>query len=132
MLNQLCEGVWDFFFPSDGAQDELIITAEEKQLIVTQIRDVKHHLSKAQNELQFENFDEATDEVVEAIEASTCARCKKKMTITAHDIVHAKNVCELGGDQCNTLKITIDGSMEDFKENYLPKVEEVLKAKEHK
>lgn len=129
MIEDWCAGVWDFFFPSDGL-DDLVLTRDEKNMIVTQINEVKSHLNSARAHINDENFEDATDEVVEAINVSTCSKCKKKMITTAHDINHAQNICELDGERCMVLKSDIDHEITDFMYNYLPKVEEVLRAKE--
>jgi hypothetical protein len=129
MIDQLCADVWDFFFPPDSS-DDLVLTRDEKDMIVTQITEVKSHLTHAKAHVNEESFDAAAEEVVDAINASTCGRCQRKMTETTHDIIHAGNICALNGDSCEVLKSNINYDINDFMYNYLPKVEEVLRARE--
>ena len=124
------DNVWNTFFPQTNNEDEIILSPDEKKLIVDQITSVRTHLSVAKHHIDDENFDEAISEVERAIEASTCGRCKKKMLIAAYDINHASNVCNLDENRCTTVKTDINKDIKEFIENYLPKVEEVLSARE--
>ena len=99
-------------------------------MIVDQINDVKNHLNIAKRHIAEENFDKAIGEVENAIKSSTCSRCQKKMLISAYDIKHAKNVCELDSGRCTAIKQDIDDVIKEFVENYLPRVEDVLSARE--
>jgi len=121
--------MWNFFF-LDVVEDDLVLTKDEKSLIVKQIVDVKEHLSYAKSLVGEERFNEAIDEVEKAISVSTCSRCQKKMIVSGLDMDHAGNVCPLDGDKCEMLTDKIIADIDDFTENYLPRVEDVLKARE--
>ena len=120
---------WNFFFPN-GAEDDIVLTKGEKSSIVKQIVDVKEHLGYAKRLVEDERFDEAIDEVEKAISASTCSRCQKKMIVSGLDMDHAGNVCPLDEDKCEMLTDKIIADIDDFTENYLPRVEDVLNARE--
>ena len=107
-----------------------MISSKDKTIIVAQITEVKDHLSNAQEDLLHENFEEASDEVLAAINASTCGKCQRKMKSTSQGILYTQSVCNIGGNTCGDLKYQINNEIEDFKENYLPRVEEVLSARE--
>lgn len=124
-----CNGVFDFFFPQP--KEDIVLSRDEKLLIVDQINTVKLHLDNAKLHIDNEKFDSAIEEVGIAIEASTCGRCKKKMLITAYDINHASSICELDGERCITIKDEINDVIKEFVDNYLPRVEEVLSAREN-
>jgi hypothetical protein len=122
-------GFIDFFFPQP--KEEVVLSRDEKLLIVDQINTVKLHLDNAKLRIDDEDFDNAIEEVGIAIEASTCGKCKKKMLIAAYDINHASSICALDGDRCTTLKDEINDVIKEFVDNYLPRVEEVLSAREN-
>lgn len=129
-LSPYIDNAWNTFFPQPNNEDEIILSPDEKKLIVDQITAVRTHLSIAKHHIDDENFDKAIDEVEQAISASTCGRCKKKMLIAAYDINHASNVCDLDENRCTTVKTDINKDIKEFIENYLPQVEEVLSARE--
>ena len=122
-------GTIDFFFPQQN--EDIVLSKDEKKLIVDQINTVRLHLDNAKLHIDDESFNEAIEEVGIAIEASTCGKCKKKMLIAAYDINHASSICELDGDRCTTLKDEINDVIKEFVDNYLPRVEEVLSAREN-
>jgi len=121
--------IWNFCFPYEP-EDDLILTKEEKSLIVTQIEDVKSHLNAAKQHIKEENFDKAISEIENAINVSTCSRCQKKMLLTGFDTEHAENICALDNDRCETLTANIVKNIDEFINDYLPKVEDVLRARE--
>lgn len=123
------EGTVDFFFPQQN--DEIVLSRDEKRLIVDQINNVTKHLNSAKHNISKDNFDEAIEDVERAINESTCGKCKKRMLIAAYDINHASNVCDLDEGRCTGLKTDINTIIEDFVNNYLPRVEEVLSAREN-
>lgn len=125
-----CNGFISLIFPQNE-NDEIILTREEKSMIVDQITEVRAHLKSAKKHIDEENFEDAIEEVSTAINASTCGKCKKRMLIAAYDINHASSICELDGDRCTTLKDEINDVIEEFVNNYLPKVEVVLSAREN-
>jgi len=122
-------GVISLFFQSD-IDNDIILTKDEKSLIVEQITDVRKCLSDAKKHIHDENFDAAIEKVSDAINYSTCGKCKKKMLLAAYDINHAQSICQLDGDRCTTLKDEINDVIKEFVDNYLPRVEEVLSARE--
>lgn len=124
-----CNGVFDFFFPQP--KEDIVLSRDEKLLIVDQINNVTKHLNSAKHNVRKDNFDEAIEDVERAINESTCGKCKKRMLITAYDINHASNVCDLDEGRCTGIKTDINTIIEDFVNNYLPKVEEVLRAREN-
>ena len=119
-----------FFFPHNSQDDDLVLTKDEKSLIVKQIEDMTTHLNSAKRLVKEENFDGAINEVEKAIDATTCPRCQKKMIVSGFEMSHADNVCQLDEKKCETLMENIIDDIDDFIDNYLPKVEEVLKARE--
>ena len=123
-----CNGVIDFLFPQPD--DDIVLSKDEKNMIVDQINDVTTHLNAAKRHIDDESFEGAIEDVTAAINISTCGKCKKRMLLTAYDINHASNVCVLDEDRCETIKDDIDKTIADFIENYLPRVEEVLSARE--
>lgn len=123
-----CDGVFDFFFPQP--KDDIVLSKDEKLMIVDQINTVKLHLANAKLHIDDDSFEDAIEEVGIAIETSTCGKCKKKMLLAAYDINHASSVCQLDGDRCTTLKDEINDVIKEFVDNYLPRVEEVLSARE--
>jgi len=123
-----CNGFIDFIFPQPD--NGIFLSKDEKDMIVEQVEAVKSRLNSAKHNVEDENFDSAIEDVTTAINISTCGKCKKKMLITAYDINHASNVCVLDGERCEIIKDDIDKTIADFIENYLPRVEEVLSARE--
>ena len=119
---------WDFFFQQP--KEDIILTKDEKKLIVDQINNVKYHLANAKLHIDDESFEDAIEEMGIAIEVSTCGKCKKRMLLAAYDINHAQSICQLDGDRCTTLKDEINDVIKEFVDNYLPRVEEVLSARE--
>ena len=117
-------------FFQQSSENDIILTKDEKSMIIKQITDIKTCLNNAKKHIDEENFDDAIEEVSIAIDASTCAKCKKKMLIAAYDINHASSVCALDEDRCTTLKDEINNVIEEFVNNYLPRVEVVLSARE--
>ena len=124
-----CNGFIDFFFPQQ--KDDIVLSRDEKLTIVDQINNVTKHLNSAKHNISKENFDEAIEDVERAINESTCGKCKKRMLIAAYDINHASNMCDLDEGRCTGLKTDINTIIEDFVNNYLPRVEEVLGAREN-
>ena len=125
-----CNVFIDFIFPQHDDND-IILTKDEKNMIVEQIDNVKYHLDIAKSNVYNENFEDAMEEIGVAINISTCGKCKKRMLIAAYDINHASNVCDLDEGRCTGLKTDINTIIEDFVNNYLPRVEEVLSAREN-
>ena len=122
-------GFIDFIFPQPD--DDIVLSKDEKNMIVEQIETVKSHLNTAKHNIEDENFDDAIEEVSTAIDASTCGKCQKKMLITAYDITHAQTLCKLDGERCKVIKHDINKTISEFINSYLPRVEDVLKAREN-
>lgn len=118
------------FFPKDVHEEEVILTKDEKSMIVEQINNVKTHLNSAKRFVVDENFDEAIGEIEKAIDASSCSLCQKKMLISGYDIDHASNICTFDENQCGVMTGRIVEDIDDFTTNYLKKVEKVLMLEE--
>ena len=124
------DNIVDFIFPLPNNEDEIVISPDEKKLIVDQITEVKKYLNSAKRCVKDGNFDKAIHDVENAIDASTCSKCKEKMILTGFDIEHTSNICDIDIDVCEENTSNIIKSINDFMNDYLPRVEYVLSARE--
>ena len=120
----------NLFFPKADTGDEIVLTKDEKSLIVKQINEVKTHINYAKQYAKDENFSKAVDEVEKAMDASTCSNCRMRMAVHGHVMNFADSVCPIDDKMCEKAKKYIDDAIDDFTNNYLPRVEDVLKARE--
>ena len=112
--------------------DDIILTPDEKKLIVDQVTSITSKLASAIEDIENHDFDDAINNIKSAMDISTCSMCKEKMEDIAGNTARAAQICMLNDDKCEqTTEDVVDGAT-GFLKDYLPSAEAVLQMKESK